>query len=86
VFDKLGIYRTHGGICLKVSLKPFQRLVGAVANGGRPSQRAKYPLSFKAPRKGEFRRSRKRENTQVGVFPFDTKAYFKPLSAFLLMQ
>ena len=37
----------------KVSLKPFQRLVGAAAIGGRPPQRAKLPYPSKAPQRGE---------------------------------
>ena len=53
---------------LKVSLKPLGRLVGAAAIGGRPPQRAKYPLASKAPRRGSG-------NHTSGGFPVPSNAF-----------
>ena len=39
---KLQFVGLHGGVFVEVSLKPFQRLVGAAAIGGRASQGAKF--------------------------------------------
>ena len=41
ITDKLQFIGQLNVVCLEVSLKPFQRLVGAAAIGGRPPQRAK---------------------------------------------
>ena len=67
---------------MKVSLKPFQRLVGAAANGCRPSQRAKYPLSFKAPRGVNAKPLAWQRGTHKRGFPFRYEDYINPLSAF----
>ena len=68
---------------LEVSVKPFQRLVGAAAIGGRPSQRAKFPYPSKAPQKGECQGAPwQRGTAQVGGSPCYTYAFFYPLSAF----
>ena len=58
--DKLQFIGLHGGVFVEVSLKPFQRLVGAAAIGGRPPQRAKLLYPSKAPPKGEFSPKAKR--------------------------
>ena len=54
-----------------------------VRSGGRSSQRAKYPMRSQAPQKGEFVRSAKRENAQVGVFPCCAQVYLNRLPLFL---
>ena len=41
----------YGVVCLKVSLKPFQRLVGAAAIGGRARKR-EISLSFQSATEG----------------------------------
>ena len=69
---KLGfIGGLHGEAYLKVSLKPFQRLVGAAAIGGRSSQRAK-PLIVGMRHRGMNDKpyAWQRGTAQVGGSPF----------------
>ena len=69
--------------CWKVSLKPFQRLVGAAAIGGRASQGAKLPYRSKAPQRGECQAAGLAEgNRTSGGFPFLHKAFSNRLPAF----
>ena len=82
---KILIYRSNDNATavsfLKVSLKPFQRLVGAAAIGGRSSQRAKLLIVRKRHERVNFGEA-ERGKTHKWGFSLLNKGFYIRLTAF----
>ena len=75
------VANTNLGSCDEAQAEYFSKSdrQSTARSGGRAPQSSKYLNRSQAPRKGEFRRRRKRKNTQVGVFPYISKCNYNRL-------